>query len=130
MGFRKQGAVLASARDEARSARFLSGAHASSPQSPPILCSSAQRPTIECEPVRDCDPSHNRRFERSFTVAPTERWSSIMTTEREKDPDATVKMPLPLPRMDGDTDDFDPEKTLVREDWESVRKDIMHGDQP
>jgi hypothetical protein len=49
-----------------------------------------------------------------------------MTTEREKDPDATVKMPLP--RMDGDTDNFDPEKTLVREDWEHVRQDILRGD--
>lgn len=53
-----------------------------------------------------------------------------MTTEREKDPDATVKMPLPLPSLDGDMDNFDPEKTLVREDWESVRQDILRGDQP
>lgn len=52
-----------------------------------------------------------------------------MTTEREKDPDATVKMPVPLPRVDSDAEDFDPEKTLVREDWESVRKDNLHGDQ-
>ena len=51
-----------------------------------------------------------------------------MTTEREKDPDATVKMPLP--RMDGDTENFDPEKTLVREDWESVRKDLLRDNQP
>jgi hypothetical protein len=52
-----------------------------------------------------------------------------MTSEREKDPDATVKMPMPLPRMDGEHDDFDPEKTLVREDWESVRKDIRSNKQ-
>jgi hypothetical protein len=52
-----------------------------------------------------------------------------MTIERDKDPDATVKMPLPLPRMDGEKDEFDPEKTLVREDWESVRKDIRRGSQ-
>jgi hypothetical protein len=48
-----------------------------------------------------------------------------MTTEREKDPDATVRMPQPLPRLDRDTEDFDPDKTLVREDWESVKKDIQ-----
>lgn len=53
-----------------------------------------------------------------------------MTTEREKDPDATVKMPSPLPRLDRETENFDPEKTLVREDWESVRKDIRQAKQP
>lgn len=40
-----------------------------------------------------------------------------MTIERDKDPDATVKMPLPLPRLDNDLEHVDPEKTLAREDW-------------
>lgn len=44
-----------------------------------------------------------------------------MTIERDKDPDATVKMPLPIPSLDSDLEDVDPEKTLVREDWERLR---------
>jgi hypothetical protein len=44
-----------------------------------------------------------------------------MTIERDKDPDATVKMPLPIPRLDSELEDVDPEKTLVREDWERLR---------
>ncbi len=42
-----------------------------------------------------------------------------MTIEREYDPDATVEMPLPV-QIDTDIEEVDPEKTLVREDWESV----------
>jgi hypothetical protein len=50
-----------------------------------------------------------------------------MTTERDNDPDATVRMPLP--RLDTDTEDFDPEKTIVREEWEGVRKkDLRRAD--
>lgn len=45
-----------------------------------------------------------------------------MTTERELDPDATVKMPLPIPHIDQDLEDMDPERTLVREDWQGVRQ--------
>lgn len=37
------------------------------------------------------------------------------------DDDATVKMPRPEPHIADDEDaDFDPESTLVREDWEST----------
>ncbi|HEY6643644.1 hypothetical protein [Povalibacter sp.] len=61
-----------------------------------------------------------------------------MTIERESsfdvslhregpDSDATVKMPRPsvpaspdAPDVDGDGESFDPESTLVREDWEST----------
>lgn len=46
-----------------------------------------------------------------------------MTIEREQDPDATVKMPLPY--VDNESEDFDPERTVVREDWESVRQDVQ-----
>jgi hypothetical protein len=44
-----------------------------------------------------------------------------MTIERDKDPDATVKMPQPIPRLDRELEEVDPEKTLVREDWERLR---------
>jgi hypothetical protein len=40
-----------------------------------------------------------------------------MTIERDTDQDATLKMPLP-PQLDSDLEDVDPEKTLVREEWE------------
>lgn len=52
-----------------------------------------------------------------------------MTAPRETDlehpdTDATVKMPRPtpgsLPAVSEDPEDFDPERTLVREDWEST----------
>lgn len=47
-----------------------------------------------------------------------------MTTERDPDTEPTVEIELPVipPRAEsgGDDQDFDPEKTLVREDWESV----------
>jgi hypothetical protein len=47
-----------------------------------------------------------------------------MTTERERDPDSEptveIQRPAPQPKSDGDDDNFDPEQTLVREDWESV----------
>lgn len=45
----------------------------------------------------------------------------IMTTERPFDPDATLEMEIPRPvQVDPDLEDADPEKTLVREDWESA----------
>jgi hypothetical protein len=47
-----------------------------------------------------------------------------MTTERDQDSEPTVEIqrPVPQPKPDGDDSDenFDPERTLVREDWESV----------
>lgn len=42
-----------------------------------------------------------------------------MTIERDYDPEATVEMPRPV-RIDAELEDEDPEKTLVREDWEST----------
>jgi hypothetical protein len=42
-----------------------------------------------------------------------------MTTERDYDPDATLEMPA-LGRLDTDLEEVDPEKTLVREDWETT----------
>ncbi|HEY0941851.1 MAG TPA: hypothetical protein VGE08_17255 [Steroidobacter sp.] len=42
-----------------------------------------------------------------------------MTIEREYDPEATVEMPRPV-QIDPELEDEDPEKTLVREDWEST----------
>ena len=41
-----------------------------------------------------------------------------MTTQR--DPEETVEMPRPVPKVDEDLEDIDPEQTLVREDWEST----------
>jgi hypothetical protein len=45
-----------------------------------------------------------------------------MTTERDPDQEPTVEIQRPVPpKSNGDDDEnFDPEKTLVREDWESV----------
>ena len=43
-----------------------------------------------------------------------------MTTERDPDSDATVQMPRPIPPVEEELEDVDPEKTLVREDWEST----------
>lgn len=45
-----------------------------------------------------------------------------MTTERDPDQEPTVEIQRPVPpKSSGDDDEnFDPEKTLVREDWESV----------
>ena len=45
-----------------------------------------------------------------------------MTTERDPDTEPTVEIVRPVPpKTDSDEDEnFDPEKTLVREDWESV----------
>lgn len=46
-----------------------------------------------------------------------------MTIEREPefDPDATLQMPRPVQiDTDPELEDVDPEKTLVREDWEST----------
>jgi hypothetical protein len=45
-----------------------------------------------------------------------------MTTERDPDSEPTVEIQRPVPpKSNGDEDEnFDPEKTLVREDWESV----------
>ena len=42
-----------------------------------------------------------------------------MTIEREYDPEATLEMPRPV-QIDPELEDADPEKTLVREDWEST----------
>ena len=42
-----------------------------------------------------------------------------MTIEREYDPEATIEMPRPV-QIDAELEDEDPEKTLVREDWEST----------
>lgn len=41
-----------------------------------------------------------------------------MTIEREYDPEATVEIPRPV-HIDPELEEADPEKTLVREDWES-----------
>jgi len=43
-----------------------------------------------------------------------------MTDERDPASDATVKMPKPHLDIDESLEDVDPEKTLVRDDWESV----------
>jgi hypothetical protein len=46
-----------------------------------------------------------------------------MTTERDPDSEPTVEIQRPQsqPKPESDADEnFDPEKTLVREDWESV----------
>ena len=45
-----------------------------------------------------------------------------MTTERDPDQEPTVEIQRPVPpKSEGDEgENFDPEKTLVREDWESV----------
>jgi len=42
-----------------------------------------------------------------------------MTTEREFDPEATVEMPRPV-LIDPELEEADPEKTLVRDNWEST----------
>ena len=46
--------------------------------------------------------------------------TKVMTIEREFDPDATVEMPRPTIDTDLDEEEVDPEKTLVREDWETT----------
>jgi hypothetical protein len=43
-----------------------------------------------------------------------------MTIERDPDSEATVEMPRPLMPVEDELEDVDPEKTLVREDWEST----------
>jgi diaminopimelate decarboxylase len=43
-----------------------------------------------------------------------------MTIERNYDPDATVEMPRPVQIETEVEEEVDPEKTLVREDWEST----------
>jgi hypothetical protein len=43
-----------------------------------------------------------------------------MTTERDPDSEVTVEMPRPLIPVQDELEDVDPEKTLVREDWEST----------
>lgn len=42
-----------------------------------------------------------------------------MTIEREFDPEATLEMPRPV-LVDPELEEEDPEKTLVRENWEST----------
>lgn len=50
-----------------------------------------------------------------------------MTIEREFDPDATLEMPRPV-LIDPELEEEDPEKTLVREDWETkvIRRVAPH----
>lgn len=50
-----------------------------------------------------------------------------MTIEREYDPDATLEMPRPV-LIDPELEEEDPEKTLVREDWETkvIRRVAPH----
>jgi hypothetical protein len=44
-----------------------------------------------------------------------------MTIERDPESDATVEMPKPqLEEICEEIEEIDPEKTLVRDDWESV----------
>lgn len=46
-----------------------------------------------------------------------------MTAERDRDNDATVRMPRPTPPKQVEVEDiepFDPEKTVTQEDWEST----------
>jgi hypothetical protein len=43
-----------------------------------------------------------------------------MTVERDADSEPTVKMPVPVPQLDRDMEDFDPDATLVREDWDKA----------
>jgi hypothetical protein len=43
-----------------------------------------------------------------------------MTAERDQDSEPTVKIPRPMPQLDRDLEDVDPEKTLVREDWDKL----------
>ena len=45
-----------------------------------------------------------------------------MTTERDRDGDATVKMPQLVPQPEKDLEHFDPEKTIVREEWDGVMR--------
>ena len=42
-----------------------------------------------------------------------------MTIEREFDPEATLEMPRPV-LIDPELEEADPEKTLVRDNWEST----------
>jgi hypothetical protein len=46
----------------------------------------------------------------------------------ERDPDQTVEMPRPIPPLDEELEEIDPEQTLVREDWESkvIRRIASH----
>ncbi len=50
-----------------------------------------------------------------------------MTIEREFDPEATIEIPRPI-QIDAELEEADPEKTLVREDWESkvIRRVAPH----
>lgn len=43
-----------------------------------------------------------------------------MTTERDPDSEATVQMPRPTPLIPDEIEDVDPDRTLVRDDWEST----------
>lgn len=44
-----------------------------------------------------------------------------MTVERDPDSDATVEMPRPrLEEIAEEVEEIDPEKTIIRENWESV----------
>jgi len=43
-----------------------------------------------------------------------------MKTDHDSDPDATVRMPRPVPHKDAELEQLDPESTLVRDDWGSV----------
>lgn len=86
------------------------------------MCSSAHRVLSSVERLYVCDPLHNPFLAGSITVRVPVARESIMTIEREDDPDATVKMPRP--RVEIESEDFDPERTVVREDWDHVRQDL------
>jgi hypothetical protein len=43
-----------------------------------------------------------------------------MTTEHDSDPDATVRMPRPIPKKEDDAaalENADPDSTLIRDNW-------------
>jgi hypothetical protein len=43
-----------------------------------------------------------------------------MSADRDPATDETVRMPQPLVEREQDIEEIDPEKTLVRENWESI----------
>ena len=55
-----------------------------------------------------------------------------MTTDHDSDPDATVKMPRPVPPKDLNIEEVevDPDSTLVRDDWGTVSIAPPQGAEP